>query len=87
MILNWQSSTNKGREKVTWKVGSIEMKLGRETNHSHRGAEGAVVVEKGDRLTHGECLGKNKSPQYLALKMRGADFCELLQPVGQSLKF
>ena len=42
----------KGREEATSKkVGSMEMRLGREMDHGHSNGEGVMVTEKGERQT------------------------------------
>ena len=53
----------KGREEATSKkVGSMEMRLGREMDHGHSNGEGVMVTEKGERQTdiqestQGKCL-------------------------------
>lgn len=45
--------------------------------------EGALVLEKGRRESgvHREMHKENTSPKPVAGKMRGADFCEFLQPL------
>lgn len=46
------------------------------------GQERAMGMEKGEKqiMTLGSLHGEGKFPQYLALKVRGAEFCEVLQP-------
>ena len=58
--------------------------LGKETDHGCCGGEGALVAQKGERKkgAHRETHKEHNSPKPLDGKMRGADFCEFLQPAG-----
>ena len=66
-----------------WKVGGIEMWFTGEMDHRCCGVEGALVVEKGERdRSTWENAQREYFPKPLAWKMKGAEFCEFLQPAG-----
>ena len=66
------------------KVGNAEALFGREMNHSCCRGQGAVVAEKGykERGAYRRTHNENVSSKPLTWKIRWADFCEFLQPVG-----
>lgn len=55
-----------------------------QTDHKCCGGEEVLVLEKGKRESGvpREMNKENTSPKPVAGKMRRADFCECLQPVG-----
>lgn len=73
--------TTTEREEATWRmVGGAETWIGEEMD-SRYCREGVMVADKGG-VGNVQGNRKNTSPNPLAEKNRGADFCKLLQPAG-----